>query len=241
MLPWWVFIFIIGLEVKRAQNMERQMNLIIVGCGRVGSELAFSVLREGHHVTMVDSSSDSFERLGVNFPGRTVHGSLLDREVLLRAGIEKADGLAAATSDDATNFVIARAAKELFKVPNVVARVYDPLRRVAFEALGIRAVASSSWGARRIKQLLTHSGNLPIYSLGHGEVILLEQEVDDSQVGLPLSILADNGRNYPVAIIRNGRALLPIPETILQAGDQVVISVSGESQKEQRAVIAQED
>ncbi len=217
------------------------MNLIIVGCGRVGSELAIAILREGHHITVVDSSSDSFERLGGNFPGRTVHGSLLDRDVLLRAGIEKADGLAAATSDDSTNFVIARAAKEVFKVPNVVARVYDPLRRVAFEALGIRAVASSSWGARRIKQLLTHSGNLPIYSLGHGEVILLEQEVSASQAGLPLNALADNGKSYPVAIIRNGRALLPIPDTILQPGDQIVISASSESQKEQSPIIAEED
>ena len=117
------------------------MNLIIVGCGRIGSELALATAQEGHQVTVIDYSFEAFERLGANFPGRTVCGDVLDQAVLHRAEIEHADGLAAVTSDDATNFVIARAAQEIFHVPNVVVRAYDPRCREAFEDLGNQGIA----------------------------------------------------------------------------------------------------
>ena len=163
------------------------MNLIIVGCGRIGSELAKSTALQGHHVTVIDQSTESFERLGMDFPGRTVSGDVLDQDVFHRADIEQADGLAAVTSDDATNFVVARAAKEVFHVPNVVVRAYDPRRRDALENLGIRSVATSLWGARRLTQLLTHPGYLPVMTFGHAEISLVETVISSEFSGKPLA------------------------------------------------------
>jgi len=203
------------------------MNLIIVGCGRIGSELALRVFNDGHQVTVIDRATESFERLGTDFNGRMVCGDVLNQDVLERAGINQVDGVAAVTSDDATNFVVARVAKEIFTVPNVVVRAYDPRRREVFEDLGIRSVASSSWGAQRLYQLLTHQGQLPLISLGHGEVSVVEIQVSEENQGTKISDFSVEG--YLVAVNRKGCALLPDPNLELQAGDLVIISVAAES------------
>jgi trk system potassium uptake protein TrkA len=204
------------------------MKLIIVGCGRIGSELALTVVRLGHHVTIIDPDNRAFERLGTNFSGRTVLGTYLDQDVLRRAGIEDADGLAAVCADDATNFVVARAAKEIFNVPNVVARTYDPLRREAFETLGIQVVASSSWGAQRVTQLLTHPGDLPLLDLGHGEILLVERKIEKALSGKTIDTLHAD-KCYPVAIIRGGKAFFPVMGFNLIEGDLVVLAVDGKA------------
>lgn len=206
------------------------MKLIIVGCGRIGSELALRVVKLGHQVSVIDPDNRAFERLGTNFSGRTVLGTYLDQDVLLRAGIEQADGLAAVCADDATNFVVARAAKEIFKVPNVVARTYDPLRQEAFETLGIQVVASSSWGAQRITQLLTHPGDMPLLTLGHGEVILVEQHIEEMMHGKPAVQFFVEGKSQIVAVIRGGKAYFPVSGFTLIEGDLVVLAVDGASQ-----------
>ena len=203
------------------------MNLIIVGCGRIGSELAFTVLQDGHQVTVIDRSAASFERLGTDFRGRTICSDVLNQDVLTRAGIEDADGLAAVTSDDATNFVVARAAKEIFQVSNVVVRAYDPRRHETFEALGIRSIASSSWGAERLYQLLTHPGQLTLLTLGHGEVSVVETQVGKQNQGTKLAEFSKQG--HPVAVIRDGNAILPDPNLKLQTDDLVIFSLATES------------
>jgi trk system potassium uptake protein TrkA len=205
------------------------MKLIIVGCGRIGSELALSVSKQGHTVSVLDKTSDNFVRLGTEFSGRTTAGNLLDQDVLLRAGIKDADGLAAVTPDDATNFVVARAAKEIFQVPNVVARVYDPLRREAFEEMGIRVTTSSSWGAQRITQLLTHPEILPILSLGHGEILLVEVRIKGNLSGITIATLQENKDWVPVAVIKKGKAEIPTSETILHKDDVLVLSIPAEN------------
>jgi len=204
------------------------MNLIIVGCGRIGSELAISTVQQGNKVTVIDRSSAAFERLGMDFPGRTVNGDVLDKDVLLRADIEKADGLAAVTTDDATNFVVARAAKDIFQVPNVVVRAYDPRRREAFENLGIRSVATSIWGARRLMQLLINPGYLPVMTFGNAEITLVETFISTKFTGKTLADLQEPGKRYAVSLIRGGNALLPDPDLKLQDDDCVIFCISSD-------------
>ena len=210
------------------------MNLIIVGCGRIGSELAQTVMDAGHQVAIIDHAPESFERLGTNFEGRTICGDVLDKAVLQRAGINEADGLAAVTSNDATNFVAGRIAKEIYQVENVVVRAYDPRRRAAFESLGIRAIASSSWGAQRLTQLLTLPEQSPMMTFGHGEVSLAEIAITEDQNGKKLSDF-QGAAQYPVAVIRSGEALLPNPELKLQVGDLVVVSLPAQKLTEVEA------
>ena len=200
------------------------MKILIVGCGRVGAELAQSVSRQGHDVTVVDVKPDAFNNLGPEFKGRTVQGICFDHEVLKRAGIETASGFAATTSSDSANIVAAKIARDIFHVPNVVARIYNPDRREVYERLGLQTVASSSWGAQRIEQLLMHPGLIDVQTVGHGEVRLLEIKVPEAWVGRPITNLLD-GRAIIGAVTRAGRAFVPQSGDQFKSGDLVYVSL----------------
>jgi len=202
--------------------------IIIVGCGRVGVELAQSITQQGRPVAVIDANPRSFDRLGIEFRGRMIQGDAMDADALRRAGIETAHGLAAVTSSDSANIVTARIARDIYKVAHVVARIYDPMRGPIYEKLGLQTIASSSWGATRIEQLLLHSGMESVYSAGNGEVQLYEITVPASWAGQRLSDVVPAGEASPAALARGGRGQLPNAETRLQAGDILQISATAE-------------
>lgn len=203
------------------------MKLIIVGCGRLGSALALSTARAGHEVTVVDRSAQAFDRLGADFHGRTIQGEVLHQEVLRRAGIEEADGLAVVTPDDHVNLVVARIAVLRYGVPNVVARVYDLRHRPLFEELGVQTVASALWGAQRLEQLLTHPSLSTLGTFGHGEVSLVEVRVPAPWEGQTLDALYAEEAIQPAVVVRGGQALLPTQaHFVLHEGDLLVLAVS---------------
>ncbi len=174
---------------------------------------------------MVDRDPRAFQRLEPEFRGRTLQGDVRDRHVLNRAGIEHADGFAAVTSNDEINLVAAHTARDLFDVPNVVARVYDPAHAQAFKRAGLQTVISSSWSAHRIEQLLTHPGITELESVGNGEVLLVEVQVPNRLVGAQISDLAREATCQPAAVVRGGHANLTQPDSILEDGDLVVVSI----------------
>jgi trk system potassium uptake protein TrkA len=200
--------------------------IIVVGCGRVGRELAQSVSRQGYAVVVMDANPRAFDRLGPDFRGRTVQGDALDQDALRRAGIEHAHGLAAVTSSDSANIVTARIARDIFHVQHVVARVYDPQRTPIYEKLGLQTIASSSWGAKRIEQILLHHGLQSLFSAGSGEVQVYEISVPEAWAGRRLRALLPAGETLPVALARGGRGQLPSDETVLQAYDILQISAT---------------
>jgi len=201
------------------------MKVIVVGCGRMGAELALALTRGRDEVTVVDRDRRAFERLGAGFAGLTVEGVGIDRDVLLRAGVERSDALAALTSGDNTNIVTARIARTVFRVPKVVARVYDPRRAEVYTRLGLQTVSTTAWGASRVRQLLVHGELNVIRSLGSGGLSIVEQEVPSHWVGRDVGNVGVPGAIIVTAILRRGAALLPARETIFQQGDLVVITV----------------
>lgn len=201
------------------------MRVIVVGCGRMGAELALAVVREGHEVTVVDRSPQAFARLGPSFAGQRVEGVGFDRDVLVRAGVERSDALAALTASDNANIITARIARNVFRVPKVVARVYDPRRAGIYRRLGLPTVSTTSWGVNRIVQLLVHRELNVIRTLGEGEASLVEHEVPRSWVGRSVGEVGVPGEISVTAILRRDRAILPAAATVFQAGDRAVISV----------------
>jgi trk system potassium uptake protein TrkA len=123
------------------------VKVVILGCGRVGAELARLLDQAGHHVTIIDSTSDSFQRLDPKFSGEKVIGNGIDEEVLKRAGIETADAFAAVTNGDNRNIMASQIAKEIFRVPKVVCRIYDPIRQSTYRDLGLEAFSPTIIGA----------------------------------------------------------------------------------------------
>jgi trk system potassium uptake protein TrkA len=201
------------------------MNFIIIGCGRVGAELAFHLFSGGHQVVVVDSNKEAFNRLHPDFRGRTLEGEGLAESVLERAGIREADGLAAVTNSDTLNAVVAHTAITFYNVPNVVARNYDPNLRSVIEAFGLQTVGSTYWGAQRVEELLMNPSQKAVYSAGNGEVEVYEVIIPETWNGHPLGELLKTFKQcYPVALSRAGRASLPAMETELKTGDLLNVS-----------------
>src|SRR5512141_2917295 len=181
------------------------MNVIVVGCGRVGVELALS-LQRSHLVTVIDPDPRAFDRLGLHFSGRTVQGEGLDRDALIRAGIETAEALAAVTSSDNVNVIVARVAREVFHVKRVATRVYNPRRLPIYEKLNLKTVSSSSWGAHRIEQLLIQPALHSMVSAGEGEVQIYEMTVPYEWAGHTLTELVPSESSIPVSLSRGGES-----------------------------------
>ena len=201
------------------------MNYIIIGCGRVGAELAYHLFTSGHQVVVVDLKKESFNRLHPDFRGRTLEGEGLAETVLERAGIRDADGLAAVTNSDALNAVVSHAAREFFNVPVVVARNYDPNLRSVIETFGLHTIGSTLWGAQRVEEMLMNPSEKVVYSAGNGEVEIYEIRIPDAWNDHTLGELLDSlNECCPVALTRAGRSFIPDTGTKFQTGDLLNIS-----------------
>jgi len=141
------------------------MNIIIIGCGRMGTGLAQILNLRGHGVTVVDKEESAFTTLGPAFKGRTVTGIGFDRATLLAAGIQRADGLASVMNSDEANIVAARVARELFRVPRVVARVVDPRKAEIYQRLGLQTISTTVWAVNRVANLLSYTDLDVIFDL----------------------------------------------------------------------------
>ena len=130
------------------------MKVVIMGCGRVGAQLAGLLDTDGHSVTILDTDAYSFRRLPPTFNGTALVGNGLNEETLKRAGIEEADAFVAVTQGDNRNIMAAQIAKHIFNVPKVVCRIYDPLRQELYSTLGVEAISPTTIFAQILKEKL---------------------------------------------------------------------------------------
>ncbi|MDR1214890.1 MAG: TrkA family potassium uptake protein [Propionibacteriaceae bacterium] len=208
------------------------MHYVIMGCGRVGAILARSLERRGHSVAAIDLSADAFRRLGPDFKGSTVTGVGFEREVLIKAGVERADGLAAVSDGDNTNILTARIAREQFQVPTVVARIYDPRRAEVYERLGIPTVATVRWTADQVLRRLIPVGGESLWRDPSGGVRLVELSYHPAWVGCGLAELERRLSARIPALSRFGQGVLARPEMVLQDGDIIYAMVEADQASE---------
>ncbi len=206
------------------------MRVIVVGCGRVGSELAVRLTRDGHEVAVIDKNANAFRRLPEQWEGETVVGFGFDRDDLKRAGIDRAAALAAVTSGDNSNILTARIARETFEVQSVVARIYDPRRAAIYQRLGIPTVATVSWTVDQVMRRLLPQESVTAWTDPSGEVNMVEHLLPDALCGKNLSDLADGERYRPVLVTRGGLARLVTPAMIGQEGDLLHFLVRSDSE-----------
>lgn len=204
------------------------MYFIVVGCGRVGAELAMRLFGKGHSVAIIDHVPAAFDNLNPQFRGRIVEGEALNKDVLLRAGIDEADGLAAVTNLDPLNAVVGHIGRTMFHVPIIVVRNYDPRWRAIHETFGLQIVGSSSWGAQRIEEVLYHRELHTIFSAGHGEVEIYEFTADQRLDGKELGGILPADSCVPVSLTRAGIAQIPDCSTIVRANDLILVSATPE-------------
>src|SRR3954471_5032429 len=159
------------------------MHVIVVGCGRVGSELAAELEQEGHTVAVIDKNRNAFRRLPERFTGRAVLGFGFDRDHLEQAGIREAEALAAVTSGDNSNILTARIARETFEIPNVVARIYDPRRAAIYQRLGIPTVATVAWTTDQVRRRLLPDRVVSEWTDASGKMSLVERALPEGWAG----------------------------------------------------------
>lgn len=204
------------------------MHVVVVGCGRVGSGLASTLVSQGHSVAVIDRRPQAFRRLPEDFAGDTIVGVGFDRDRLVEAGIERADALAAVTNGDNSNVLVARTAREFFGVERVVARIYDQRRAAIYERLGISTVATVGWAIERVLRRIEHDTDGVEWIDPSAKVCLVERVVPPGWAGHPLVGIEGDGVARVVALTRLGVAQLVSPALLAQEGDVAWIAVAGD-------------
>ena len=202
------------------------MHVVVVGCGRVGSELAGLLQSAGHDVAVVDKRKSAFRRLPSSFSGITIDGFGFDRDTLTEAGIEQAGAFAAVTSGDNSNIMSARVARETFEVERVVARIYDPRRAVIYQRLGIPTVATVSWTTDQVMRRLLPDSLAADWVDASGKVSLVERELPATWAGKRLAELVEPDSFNLAVVTRLGTAQIPRPDLVGQEGDILHFVVS---------------
>lgn len=199
------------------------MHFVIMGCGRVGAALACTLQETGHTVAVIDRNPDAFRRLGTNFTGTMIEGVGFDRDTLKAADVTDAYAFAAVSSGDNSNILAARVARELFEVPNVVARIYDPRRAEAYQRMGIPTVATVRWTADQMLRRMLPAGTAPHFTDPSGRLQLAEVDVNSGWVGHSIAQLEKATGSRVAFVSRLGEGILPSPRTLVQEGDVVFV------------------
>jgi len=213
---------------RRPGVLHCGVHVIVVGCGRVGSGLAVSLGAEGHSVAVVDRNSRAFRRLK-DWDGTRIVGSGFDRDVLEEAGALEADALAAVTSGDNSNILTVRIARETYKIPHVVARIYDPRRAEIYQRLGIPTVATVTWTIDQVRRRLLTDEDGRDWSNPTGRLTLIERSLPEAWAGRSLRDLEEPGRLSVVAVTRAGVPRLDARELVGQEGDILHLAVLDEA------------
>ncbi len=214
------------------------VHVIVVGCGRVGSGLAISLVAQGHSVAIMDKNARAFRRLK-EWEGTRIVGSGFDRDDLEKAGAVGADALAAVTSGDNTNILTVRIARETYMIPNVVARIYDPRRAEIYQRLGIPTVATVTWTIDQVRRRLLPDVDAKDWSDPSGHLSLVDRSLPDAWAGRRLSELEESGRLSVVAVTRAGAPRLDARELVGQEGDVLHMAVMDDALKDLDALLEQ--
>jgi len=202
------------------------VHVIVVGCGRVGSLLANTLVADGHSVAIIDKNRGAFRRLPEHFAGEAIVGSGFDRDILDAAGAEKAGALAAVTSGDNSNILSARIARETYEISAVVARIYDPRRAEIYQRLGIPTVATVTWTTEQVIRKLFPERTSAEWTDATGRVSLLERALPIEWAGRPLAELERETGTRLVAIGRDGGAELATAGLVGQDGDILYVAAN---------------
>ncbi len=203
------------------------MKVLIVGCGRLGSELAHLLVEHGNEVAIIDQEESAFNILKPGFRAHLITGDALSQDVLKRAGIETADAVAAVTSIDAINLVVGRVAKEIFKIRNVVARNFEPSVSDIFDLFKLEVISGTNWGASRLEEMILNEQFNVVYSFGDGTVDYFEVIVPEQWGGKKVADLnQDPLQSVLASITRNGKSFIPKMDDELEIDDHLHFSAT---------------
>ena len=204
------------------------MNILVIGCGKVGSQLASMLSEEGHDVSVIDRDAKNFEMLDDTFSGMTTVGVPIDQDVLKQAGIESCDAVAAVSQDDNLNIMCSQLAREIFKVPSVLARIYDPAREDVFSHFGLHTVCPTNLTVSAVKSALTENQSIRTINFGAHTLAFNLIQVPDELVGKRASKASDKIADKDIfAVIHDNFDIsLTIKEDVILQKNDMLITVT---------------
>lgn len=205
------------------------MKVIIIGCGKLGSGLARNLIKKGHEITVIDKDAEALEFLGKDFAGEKIVGIGFDRDVLEKARIRKADAVVACSKSDEANALIGRLARNVYKVPRVISRLYDPRKAEIYRTLGIQTISTTTWGILHVAEMLSYNQFDSVLDIGNGNVEMVRIETPALLIGKTLNELTVIGEIQVVAISRKNKTFLPTLGTELQKHDIIYLAVLASS------------
>lgn len=205
------------------------MKIIIVGDSRLGVELARTLVQEGNEVSLISNDEKKTRYLSGLTLKKFVIGVEFDQDVLEQAGIKNVDGLIACTENDDTNALVARIARNVYRVPKVIARLYDQRKVDVYNALGIQVIATTEWGVERAKQLLTFGRVETVMSIGNNVVEIIRIAIPELLVGTKISDAFPLHDMSIVALARENTSFIPDRSTVLEKGDVLYLSALAET------------
>ena len=194
---------------------------MIVGCGRVGSQLAVLLSQEGHNVTIIDKNADSFKRLGGTFNGVTAVGNAFDEKLLRELKIEKQDAFVSVTSGDNTNLMASQIARKMFKVPRVIARVYDPERADIYKKFDLDIISGTILVAAMIRDKIIEN-RFTGYLVETGELGVIEIIASKDLEGKRVSDMNIPDEFSVVVIERKKKVIITETFTKIELGDKIM-------------------
>ncbi|NJD02383.1 MAG: TrkA family potassium uptake protein [Ruminiclostridium sp.] len=200
------------------------MNIIIIGCGKVGASLAHVLAGDGHDVVIIDNDRDAFKALKPGFNGITVAGVPIDQDVLKQAGIETADALTAVTPDDNINIMACQVAKEIFKVPRVIARIYNPEREHVFHEFGLDTICPTNLTVDVIRSKVLGEADVYHHTIGGDSFTFKREIIRKIDEGKKLGSLKIREDSMIFGVFHNNRFVFANPGYRLSAGDMLVLA-----------------
>jgi trk system potassium uptake protein TrkA len=200
------------------------MNIIVIGCGKVGSKFAQILSDDGHDVVIVDNDKSAFKALNNDFKGIKIVGVPIDQDVLKQAGIENADAFAAVTPDDNVNIMACQVAKEIFRVPRVIARIYNPEREHVFHHFGLDTICPTNLTVDIIRSKILGESDSSHHTISGEAFTFKKEQVKSDYDGKKLNAIKLKKDNHIFGVLKNGVFNFPDPGMKLNKGDILVIA-----------------
>lgn len=200
------------------------MHIIVVGCGKVGAKFSQVMSQDGHDIVVIDNDTKNFDSLDSNFSGLTVLGVPIDEDVLKMAGIETADSLVAVTPDDNINMMACQVAKEIFKVPLVLARIQDPVREEVFFQFGVQTICPTNMAVDELKSLINGEQGLANRPMGNAVITFSYGEVTKDTLGMHVDSVKVPPDSMMFGVLRDNQLIFSSPDLIFAKDDTIVIA-----------------
>jgi trk system potassium uptake protein TrkA len=200
------------------------MYVIIAGCGKVGSGLANMLYKDGHDVVVVDFDEDSFSKIDPDFNGLKIVGVPFDQDVLKKAGVEKADAVAAVTPEDNVNIMISQIAKDIYGVPRVLARIFNPEREYVFHHFGLETICPTNISVDIIRSIILGKTLNSTCTIGSNTVSFRFEKPDKAYIGHKIRVVKVPDDEFLFGVLKQGEFKFAYPEIILENEDMLVLS-----------------